>query len=234
MIIASFIAFISSVLIFGLPSKRNFDHLAGHHLIWRSRWFLMSIFLHGLLAVGVLGVLQVFGMTISFGSDPASFEQSPWLYGVFAGFFYPSVIYSLIGTLSAAGVATPKNGKSIKSSMDFYVSILGGYIKGDIYALIRKTVRRTREKFDQLEDFEINDFLGTLFLCIDVEDAGAAADLIQELKVQQEQIGLTQEEAMAKIKDAALEKIMEMYLLKHGHRRYQIDMATVLERMKSD
>ncbi|MEL6635175.1 MAG: hypothetical protein AAFW73_02430 [Bacteroidota bacterium] len=233
MIIASLIAFVSSVLIFGLPSKRNFDHLIGHHLIWRSRWFRWSIVLHGLLAVGVLWILQIWDLTISFGGQPAAFQDSPWRYGLFAGFFYPSVIYSLIGALSATGVATPEDGKPIKSSMDFYVSLLGHYIEGDIYALTKKTVRRTRREFDRLEDYEIYDFLRALFLRIDSEDAGAAAEIISELKAMQEQLGRSEEEAIAEIKGSAIEKILERYLLKHGHRRYRIDMMAVRTELRN-
>ncbi len=232
MLIAALLAFLMSIIIFGLPSKRNFDVLEGKHLTWHSKWFRASILFHGLLAVLVLLLLFKLQMVISFGGQELSFTKHAWIYGIFAGVFYPGVLYSLIGGLSAAGISRNKD-QAVKSSMDFYVAAIGGFVAADIYELSKKTAEQTRKEFDELEDFEIQDFLRALFLRIDSEDAGTAAEIIAELKATSEAMGSTEEEAIVEIRDSAIERILSMYLLKHGKRRYQIDIDAVKETMKS-
>ncbi|MEM1321173.1 MAG: hypothetical protein AAGG75_13040 [Bacteroidota bacterium] len=225
MLIASTIAFSIAVLLLGMPSSRDFDQVAGRYLIWRSKWFWISAVLHGLLAVGMLLFMKEMEITIKIGDADKGFVEYSWLYGVFAGLFYQGIIYSIVSMLSLNGVGIKEGDTTIKSSMDFYSSILGWLIKNDIDRISDVAITPPKRSLLKLEDLKIEDIVGAFFVTGNSEDVGWMVDQIREKKEQLTENGFDISEE--KLKAPLLEDILKQFLIAKGHRQFRRAIAKV-------
>ncbi len=230
MLTAYVIAFILAVFLFGFPSKRNFDKLEGNHLIWRSKYFWISILSHGVLAILVLWFIQWLNITINFNGVERTIEHDAWIYGIFAGLSYSGFLYTMIGGLSITGGRMIDNERSIKSSMDFYTSLLERHIKDDIYALSRSTVAKRLSAVSPIKNVGLGEFVTILGTTLGTEDVGILADIISEKKSNIPNRELSDDEVNEIILNSVIDDFFRKYLMKYGKRRFIIDF----ERIKSE
>ncbi len=223
--IAASIAFILSILLYGIPSYSNFTDL-GKDFVWRSWKFQVSAIAHGLLGLSAFWMIWTAGLELSFQGEPFRISDWPYVYALVASFSYTSVISVFFSFLSLSGKKVEKT--ELRSMSSFYRKMLYETIKKDVDKFIQKRSDKVYTQMLNIADFTVEDFQTSLLHKINeygsLEDLGWIVDTIKKVRDLE-----TPNEDEEQERRTIFRLILREYLRKHGIKRFNSDFEEILK-----